>query len=470
MHKRYTRWLVPVLLIFTLSIYIAWPTLEKVSITIPWPSYDSGEGFTAKEVELGFAATINQGLDLQGGLQVLLEADLPEGENLGTDELNRSLDVAKTIIEKRVNGLGVTEPVVQRQGNTRISVELPGVEDVQQAVDLIKQTGLLEFVDAGANPFAEGLTIVTDQSSGLEAGEIAPDGVNLVYHTVMSGIHLREAGAVLNPTTNNYEVTFQLTSEGGQIFADHTRENVGRYLAIVLDGQVVSSPVINSAITGGSGTISGRFTPEEANSLATLLNYGSLPVPLKIVESRTIGPTLGQDSVEKSLVAGVIGLITVILFMVLVYRLPGIVAVLALLMYTSMTFAVFKMIPGFTLTLPGIAGFILSIGVAVDANILIFERMKEELRDGLTVASAIERGFQHAWSSIRDSNISTMITCFILIWFGSQFGASIVQGFALTLLIGVGVSLLTAITATRVFLMAILARVDLETRRNWFGV
>jgi preprotein translocase subunit SecD len=257
--------------------------------------------------------------------------------------------------------------------------------------------------------------------------------------------------------------------EGSGAFGEHTSNSVGSYLAIVLDGHVISSPVIRDAITSGSGTISGSFTSESANKLALQLRYGALPVPLAVVNSRTVGPTLGQDSVRLSMVAGAIGFATVAVFMLLYYRLPGLVAVLALVMYAAITFSLFKLIP-VTLTLPGIAGFVLSVGVAVDANILIFERMKEELRAGRQIVSALDEGFRRAWPSIRDSNISTIITCAILFWFGNTFGASIVKGFALTLSIGVLVSLFTAILATRTLLHTFLDRIDFAQRKGLFGV
>ena len=237
----------------------------------------------------------------------------------------------------------------------------------------------------------------------------------------------------------------------------------------MLDKTILSAPNIQSAITGGSGTISGNFTQNSANQLALQLRYGSLPVPLKVVQSQEIGPTLGQDSVRKSAIAGVIGLLCVGLFMSLYYRLPGLIAVLALLIYAVITFALFILIP-VTLTLPGIAGFVLSVGVAVDANILIFERMKEELRSGKALRQAVDAGFSRAWPSIRDSNISTLITCAILYWFGSTFGASLVRGFALTLALGVLVSLFTAVLVTRTILHTFLDRVDFSARHSWFGI
>jgi preprotein translocase subunit SecD len=236
-----------------------------------------------------------------------------------------------------------------------------------------------------------------------------------------------------------------------------------------LDNRLISAPVIQGPITEGQGQISGDFTSEEANNLAVQLRYGSLPIPLEVVENKTVGPTLGQDSLQKSTVAGMIGLGVVIAFMALYYRLPGVLADLALLIYATTTFALFKLIP-VTLTLPGIAGFVLSIGVAVDANVLIFERMKEELRGGRTLMQAIDLGFSRAWPSIRDSNLSTLITCGILFWFGNTFGASIVKGFSLTLAIGVLVSLFTAITVTRTFLHLVLDNIKLVEHPRWFGV
>jgi preprotein translocase subunit SecD len=284
----------------------------------------------------------------------------------------------------------------------------------------------------------------------------------------MTGAVLKTAGVNTDQTGVPY-VAFELTSEGSALFGDYTRTHVGEYLAIVLDKRVISAPRIQEPITTGTGSITGSFTVAEANALAVQLRYGALPIPLQVVESKSVGPTLGQDSLRKSTVAGIVGLTVIILFMALYYRLPGVVADLALLVYALTTFALFKLIP-VTLTLPGIAGFVLSIGVAVDANILIFERMKEELRNRRTLVQAIDLGFSRAWPSIRDSNLSTLITCLILYWFGSTFGASIVKGFALTLAIGVGVSLFTAITVTRTFLHVILDGLGVGKHARWFGV
>jgi len=288
------------------------------------------------------------------------------------------------------------------------------------------------------------------------------------FRAVMTGQHLESAGVVADPQTGLPTISFRLTPAGAQIFAEHTRNNIGKYLAITMDKRVISSPRIQGAILGGNGQITGQFSPAQAQALVVQLKYGSLPVPLKIISSRTVGPTLGQDSINRSYIAGAIGISMVIIFMLLYYRLPGFLADLALLLYGGVVLALFKLIP-VTLTLAGIAGFILSIGLAVDANILIFERMKEELRAGRSLRAAIKAGFDRAWPSIRDSNASSLITCAILFWFGTNFGASIVAGFALTLAIGIVMSLFTAIVVTRTLLNVV---TDLNIAPNlwWFGV
>ena len=424
-----------------------------------------------------------RGLDLQGGLQVLLEADLPQGAEPDADQMA----TARDIIEKRVNALGVTEPLVQIAGTRRIVVELPGIEDPEQAIETLKETGLLEFVDMSVlDPFEasvmEGQIIQTDfglsvppaaatpsgQASPTPGPAASPTPVAPVFPTVMTGAHLETAQASIN-SVGQYAVSFTLTSEGRRIFAQFTAAHIGQPLAIVLDKQVISVPVIEDAITEGEGQISGSFTYEEANLLAVQLRYGSLPVPLRVVETKNVGPTLGQESLAKSSLAGAIGLLVVAFFMAAYYRLPGLVADLALLLYALVTIALFKIIP-VTLTLPGVAGFVLSLGVAVDANILIFERMREELRAGKSLRQAIDLGFSRAWPSIRDSNFSTLLTCGILYWFGSAFGASLVKGFALTLALGVGVSLFTAISATRVLLHGALDNLKLPDHPGWFGI
>jgi preprotein translocase subunit SecD len=291
-----------------------------------------------------------------------------------------------------------------------------------------------------------------------------------MYHTIMTGADLKSVAVTSNPNdpTAGIFIAFELTAKGATVFADHTTNNVGKYVAIVLDKKVISSPSINEPITGGKGIIQGSFTRDTANQLATVLRYGSLPVPLEVAQSRVIGPTLGQDSLNKSLLAGIIGFALVALFMIIYYRLPGLLAVLSIIIYALMTFTIFELIP-VTLTLPGIAGFLLSTGGALDANILIFERMKEELRNGRTLIQAIDLGWKRAWPSIRDSNIATLITSAILFFFGSAFGASIVKGFAVTLTLGVLVSLFTALFVTRTFLDLTLDIINPAKHQKWFG-
>jgi preprotein translocase subunit SecD len=284
----------------------------------------------------------------------------------------------------------------------------------------------------------------------------------------MTGADLKEAH-VQADASGKPGVGFTLSDNGAKVFGEYTTTHTQQYLGIVLDKTVISAPIVNTPITDGQGIIQGSFTADEANKLAVQLSYGALPVPVKVVESRTIGATLGEESVRKSLLAGMIGLGVVILFMVFYYRLPGFIADLALIVYALLSFGLFKLIP-VVLTLPGIAGFILSIGMAVDANILIFERLKEELRSGRTLRQAIDLGWSRAWPSIRDSNTSTLITCLILYFFGNTFGASMVKGFSVTLALGVLMSLFTAIIVTRTFLHTVLDNVKSADHPRWFGL
>lgn len=414
------------------------------------------------------------GLDLVGGAQVLLEANLPEGQEVTSEQMETAL----AIIEDRVNGLGLSETVVQRAGDRFIVVEIPDVEDPLMAEAAIKETALLEFVDfsdlSSDQAIAlEGMRIETDYLIGeteevTSTVETLPSYAQRTFHTVMTGDIIDNAGATTGQL-GNYEVAFQLTGDGTQQFSEYTSTHTGNILAIVLDKVVISAPRIENAITTGQGVISGNFTLESANKLAVQLRYGRLPVPLKVVENRTIGPSLGEDSLDKSVVAGVIGMSLVMLFMMLYYRLPGILACVAILIYAVLTFALFRFIP-VTLTLPGIAGLMLSTGSALDANILIFERLKEELRSGRTLKQAVELAWERALPSIRDSNISTLITCAILYWFGSAFGATIVKGFSLTLALGVLVSLFTAIVVTRTFLSMVLGWIKKINLETWFGI
>jgi preprotein translocase subunit SecD len=415
------------------------------------------------------------GLDLVGGVQALLEADLPPNTPIEAG----AMSAAAGVVENRVNGLGLTEAVVQQAGERRIVVELPGETDPEKALATIRQTALLEFVDMSNLSLEEAVnlnntTIKTDFGLSPEAiSETQPitgtTPISPTFHTVMTGADLRTVQVQRNPQSGRYEIAFQLSSNGAKIFADFTSAHIGQILAIVIDKRVISTPRIDAAITGGQGVISGDFDSESANNLAIQLRYGSLPVPLKVVEVRTVGPTLGQDSLNRSLRAGLIGFAIVILFMGLYYRLPGIAAVLAILIYALVTFAIFRFIP-VTLTLPGIAGLMLSTGSALDANILIFERIKEELRAGKTLRQSVELGWRRAWPSIRDSNIATLITSGILFWFGSTYGATIVKGFSITLFLGVAVSLFTALVVTRGFIEVIVAYFKSTNFARWFGI
>lgn len=478
--SRTYRLLIPIAVILLIAIYIDLPNTPGLHII---------------GINRDFSTRL--GLDLVGGVQALLEADVPATQAVSQTDMS----VAEKIVESRVNALGVSEAVVQPAGSRRIVVELPGETDPAKALDIIKQTGLLEFVDMSGLTNQEAASLLhtkinTDwmpSSSQPSQGNTSPEPTTTpeisitpsvtatstitstvpvptgpTFHTVMTGADLTNVGVQTN-SGSGYVVAFELNSEGTQIFSSFTSSHIGQILGIVLDKEVISIPSINSAITGGRGVIEGNFTADTANALALQLRYGSLPIPLKVITSETVGPTLGQDSLRKSMVAGLIGMSVVVLFMGLYYRLPGIVADLALLCYALITYALFRFIP-VTLTLPGIAGFVLSVGVAVDANVLIFERIKEELHGGRSLRQAIDLGWNRAWPSIRDSNFSTLITCGILFWFGNAFGASIVKGFALTLAIGVGVSMFTAIVVTRTFLHMVLDNINFTLHPRWFGV
>ncbi|GAB4504276.1 MAG: protein translocase subunit SecD [Anaerolineales bacterium] len=406
------------------------------------------------------------GLDLRGGLQVLLEADVPQDVNVDAE----SMKTARTIMENRTNALGVSENVLQIAGERRIVGEFPGLKNADEVLGIIQQTGLLEFVDTGSTPLEAGTVVQTDFAQGSETQPAAQaDGTEpIIYHTIMTGKDLKTVN-VSRDRLGQYVIEFTLSSDGAKIFAEHTAANVGKYLTIVLDKRVISSPVINSEIPDGSGVIQGSFTQESANTLAVQLRYGSLPVPLKVVETRIIGPTLGEDSLNRSLVAGLIGFAIVILFMGIYYRLPGITADISILLYAAIVFAVFKLI-GVTLTLAGIAGFMLSTGSALDANILVFERLKEELRNGKSIQQAFNQAWSRAWPSIRDSNIAALITAAILFWFGSTFGATIVKGFSLTLAMGVVISLFSALFITHTLLALALEWFKPQNLARWIGI
>ncbi len=446
---------------------------------------------------------IIQGLDLQGGVQVVLQAQ-PQ-TNVEPNVQASNLQAARDVIENRVGGIGVSEPLVQVQGNNRILVELPGVKNPDDVIKTLRETGYLEWIDAGANPIPVGSLVTTSQgppTADQIAAYLAANGTpgsttpvtstttvtntatvsstagttnfttynnGQVFPVVVTGAEIdgTQVQASINPQNGTPQVQFQLKGDGPNKLNQYTSTHVGQYMPIVLDKKVIASPVIQSAIPNGQGTID-HMTSSDAQSLAIQLRYGALPIGLDVVSNRTIGPTLGAEGVQRSLVAGIIGLGLVMLFMLFFYRLPGLLADVALLIFASIAFAIFRTLP-VTLTLAGIAGFILSIGMAVDANVLIFSRMKEELRSGKTLGAAVEAGFDHAWPSIRDSNMTTVIITLILYWFGNFFGASVIKGFALTLFIAVLVSLFTAVTITRTFLRVIVGW-RLSQNQWWFGM
>lgn len=427
---------------------------------------------------LGRDVALRLGLDLQGGTQVLLRA---EGANIDKD----IMQTARGVIERRVNGLGVSESVVQLSGADRIIVELPGVKDPQQAVETLRGTGRLEFIDTKGQSLNPGTIVRTSGNPSPAALLATPAGTTPIAGTPAPGTPVVPTSVPVQPTidpnmpiyesitdgrdldtsqvqprfggsqniTNQYAVSFAFTGQSASRLETFTSQNIQKPMCIVLDNVVFSCPVVQAALIGGSGEITTQ-TRTDAERIYNQLKYGALPIGLQVESSRTVTASLGQNSVDASLRAGIIGITVVALFMILYYRLPGVLATVALLIYTAISFAIYKLIP-ITLTLPGIAGFILSIGLAVDANVLIFARLKEELRRGKTLRTAIEAGFDEAWPAIRDSSISTLITSFILFLFGNSFGVSLIIGFALTLGLGILLSLFTAVLVTRTFLRLI---------------
>ncbi len=378
------------------------------------------------------------GLDLAGGSHLLYKADTSK---VISGDVNSAMQSLRDVVEKRVNIFGVSEPLVQVErggvvggGEERLIVELPGVTDLSEAVKAIGQTPTLDFrlqsTDAAG--------VVTYEETGLTGQYL--DHATLDFSSGRGGT-----------LSNQPIIALTFNSEGSKRFGDITAKNVGKVLGIFLDDSMISVPVIQEAILSGEATITGTFTPDAARELVRNLNFGALPVPIELVSSQTVGASLGEKALGQSVDAGLWGFGLVALFLILWYRLPGVIAVVALILYVAMNLAIFKLIP-VTLTTAGLAAFILSIGMAVDANILIFERTKEELRDGKALGDAIREGFKRAWSSIRDSNLSSIITGVILFWLG---GTAVIKGFALVFIIGVLISMFTAVTVTRTLLIAL---------------
>ncbi len=393
------------------------------------------------------------GLDLQGGSHLVYEADL---SNIEKTEYSSAMQGLRDVIERRVNLFGVQEPIVQTQearGHYRLIVELAGIIDPAEAIKMIGQTPFLEFKEPKEN-YQE---ILINNQKAIESGE---GEIEDPYQaTALTGKYLEKAELGFDQTaTYKSLVLLQFNDEGSKIFEDLTSKNIGKPLAIYIDGLPISAPIVQETISGGRAQITGRFTIEEAKALARNLNAGALPVPIKLISQQSVGPTLGKISLEKSLKAGILGFLLIILFMIFFYRLPGILSALALGIYAVVVLSLFKLIP-VTLTLAGIGGAILSIGMAIDANILIFSRMREELRGGKSFAQSVEDGFNRAWSSIRDGNLTTLIVAVILFGFGTSF----IKGFALTLSLGILISMLSAIFITKNFLKCFI-----KTRlENW---
>jgi len=539
--------------------------LAVLAVFLDFPQYIEKTGIKVPDF-LNFPFQL--GLDLQGGTHLVYEADLSQ---IPEEDHSSSVEGVRDVVERRVNAFGVAEPIVQTTKTNdywRIIVELAGVHDVNQAIEMIGETPLLEFKEQNPNPVsnlteeqkqeletynndakkrAEEIMVKAlkqgsnftelakeyseDPGSKETGGDLgfAPAGLfvpefeatcfdelkdgeisrkltqtSFGYHIVkreetmgeatdlqvrcshilvrtkteadvgatveewvytgLTGKQLKRATVEFDPNTQVPQVSLEFNDEGSELFAEITQKNIGKQVAIFLDGSTISAPVVEEAILGGRAVISGKFSINEAKTLAQRLNAGALPVPIKLISQQTVGATLGNESVQKSLQAGLIGLIVVALFMILYYRLLGIVAVIALIFYSLVILSIFKLVP-VTLTLSGIAGFILSLGMAVDANVLIFERIKEELKSDKTLETAIDEGFKRAWPAILDGNVSTLITCFILI----GFTTSTVKGFAVTLSIGILVSMFSAMIVAKIIIKSLI-RHKLFNSSRLFGV
>lgn len=412
------------------------------------------------------------GLDLQGGVSLVYQADLSSVQNK-----SEAMNGLRDVIERRVNMFGVSEPVVEVQGQDRLVVELPGIKNVQQAINVIGQTPYLEFDEQRDEKETQ---VILDKIKELQGAQEKEEDIAKIENwelalqnpyfkpTELTGKYLQKSTVIFDQVTFKPQIELQFNNEGEKLFADITARNIQKPLAIYLDGASIIdttgdgkidnsdlyAPIVQDKITGGRAVISGSMSAQTANDISRRLNSGALPVKIgSPISQETIGPTLGAVSLEKSLWAGIYGLLAVVLFMVVFYRLPGFLASVALMVYVTLTLALFKLIP-VTLTLAGIGGFILSIGMAVDANILIFARMKEEIKQGKDLSLAISEGFKRAWPSIRDSNLNSLIVCAILFTLSTSF----IKGFALTLSLGILISLFSAIFITRILLMVFIGK------------
>ncbi|MGA2967928.1 MAG: protein translocase subunit SecD [Candidatus Levyibacteriota bacterium] len=455
-NPRYLLWLIIGLTIA--AVFINLPKFSNLHFANKTFNFDPNSIFAA--LKINKVLTFREGLDLKGGTSLVLQANM---KNIASGERSAALDSAKTVIENRVNLFGVSEPLVQttitNNNDYRINVEIPGITNVSQVRSLIGTTAQLNFWEEISSAAAALFPPSRITIKGKVYSEANPNVINIggayFEKTNLTGSDLSQTSVGFDQNTGKPEVQLVFNSTGAKKFADITQKTVGKRLAIALDNQIIEAPTVNQVIEGGNAVITGGFTTDTATQLSTELNAGALPVSLAVLSSSVIEPTLGSSSLAKSLFAGGLGFIIIVVFMTTLYKKLGAIASAALILYTLFVLAIFKLSSvtpyGITLTLSGIAGFILSIGMAVDANILIFERMKEELRQGKSHETAIELGFSRAWTSIRDSNISTLITSFVLY----EFGTGMVKGFALVLAIGVLVSMFSAIVVTRTFLRLI---------------
>jgi protein-export membrane protein SecD len=481
------------------KLYISFLAIVLLAAAAFWIVYPKGSSISLKKLKINYEQNfkVHLGLDLQGGSHLVYQADF---KDIALADRADALNAIRDTIERRVNSFGVSEPLVQVSGTDRIIIELPGIKDVNDAINQIGQTPTLEFRTQNPSP---------NQNASVNAsGTLILDPLSGWLPTGLSGKQLNKASVDFQQNggiAGQVVVRLEFNSDGTKLFSDITSANVGKPVAIILDGQVISAPTVQSAITDGTAIISGNFTVDQAKQLVTRLNSGALPVPIKLISQQNVGATLGKESIDKSIIAGLIGMLMIALFMISYYRFPGFLAVVALLIYALVSFAIFKIGVSFTavvlvgvffflgltanawlgvlaflsyiilmflgglspvtMTLAGIAGFILSIGMAVDANILIFERIKEEIRSGKEIHKAVEDGFARAWLSIRDSNVSSLITTAILYMFGTPS----IKGFAITLGIGILISMFTAITVTKTFLRLFVGN-NILTHPWLFGV
>jgi protein-export SecD/SecF family membrane protein len=406
--------------LLVLVIFICAILLGSLDYPVFW---DKAVDYLNAQFSLGlphfYKLPFRLGLDLQGGTHLVYQADL---SGIEEKERSASMDGIRDVIERRVNLFGVAEPLVQinKAGDSyRLIVELPGIKDVNQAIKMIGETPYLEFKEEGEEDFK---------------------------NTPLTGRYLKKAQLEFDPTTYKPQVSLEFNDEGAKLFADITSRNVGKRVAIYLDGAPITTPVVQEAITGGKAQITGTFTNEEAKQLVQRLNSGALPVPITLIAQQSVGASLGKMSLTESLKAGIYGFLAILLFMIIFYRFPGFFASLSLIIYVLFVLAIFKFIP-VTLTLAGIAGFLLSMGMAVDANILIFSRMREELKTGKSYLTALIDGAKRAWPAIRDGNFTTILVGLILFIFGTSF----IKGFAFTLIIGNLISMFSAIVITNAF-------------------